>query len=104
MKNDIALLAVGAFALLGACSRTENGDVVVKRPSDVDVKTTQDTLHMPTVTTQDRHDQHAGRRHAEGHADRQQAGRRDQEDRSQGSGHQRSRNSVGNMASRHILR
>jgi hypothetical protein len=45
------LLAAGAMALLGACSRTENGDVVVKRPADVDVKTTQDTLNMPTVGT-----------------------------------------------------
>ena len=45
------LLFVGAFALLGACSRTDNGDVVVKRPVDVDVKTTKDTINVPTVTT-----------------------------------------------------
>jgi 16S rRNA U516 pseudouridylate synthase RsuA-like enzyme len=45
------LLLIGALATLGACSRTENGDVVVKKPVDVDVKTTQDTLHPPTVTT-----------------------------------------------------
>ena len=50
MKKQ-TLLFVGAFALLGACGRTENGDVVVKRPVDVDVKTTKDTLNMPTVTT-----------------------------------------------------
>lgn len=50
MKKQ-TLLFVGAFALLGACGRTENGDLVVKRPVDVDVKTTQDTLHPPTVTT-----------------------------------------------------
>ena len=31
--------------------KEENGDVVVKRPVDVDVKTTQDTLHPPVVTT-----------------------------------------------------
>jgi 16S rRNA U516 pseudouridylate synthase RsuA-like enzyme len=43
------LLAAGAMALLGACSRTESGDVVVKRPSDVDVKTTTDTMHMPSI-------------------------------------------------------
>ena len=51
MRTHTMLLAAGALALVGACSRTENGDVVIKRPSDVDVKTTQDTLHMPTVTT-----------------------------------------------------
>ena len=45
------LLLIGALATLGACSRTENGDVVVKTPVDVDVKTTQDTLHPPTITT-----------------------------------------------------
>jgi len=41
-----AVIAVAA----GACSRTDNGDVVVKRP-EVSVQTTQDTLHPPTVTT-----------------------------------------------------
>lgn len=45
------LLIVACAAALGACGRTESGDVVVKRPADVDVKTTTDTLHMPTVTT-----------------------------------------------------
>ena len=45
------LLFVGAFALLGACSKTENGDIVVKKPVDVDVKTATDTLHPPTITT-----------------------------------------------------
>jgi len=34
----------------GACSRTDNGDVVVKRP-EVSVKTTEDTMRVPTVTT-----------------------------------------------------
>jgi hypothetical protein len=47
----IAAAAATALALLGACSRTDSGDVVVKRPVQVDVKTTQDTLHMPSVTT-----------------------------------------------------
>jgi hypothetical protein len=49
-KQTLLLAAVSALAL-SACKRTENGDVVVDRPADVDVKTTQDTLHMPTVTT-----------------------------------------------------
>ena len=51
MRKRHCLIAAAALALLGACKRTENGDVVVKRPSDVDVKTTPDTLHMPSVTT-----------------------------------------------------
>jgi hypothetical protein len=44
------IVAAGAFALLGACSRTEDGDLVLKRPSDVSVTTSKDTLHMPTLT------------------------------------------------------
>ncbi len=51
MRARTFLPAIGAVAMLGACSRTENGDVVVKRPSNVDVKTTTDTIHMPTFTT-----------------------------------------------------
>jgi hypothetical protein len=50
MKKQ-TLLLVCTMALVGACGRTENGDVVVKRPVDVNVKTTQDTLHPPTLTT-----------------------------------------------------
>ena len=45
------IIAVGAVVLLGACSRTEDGDLVVKRPADVNVTTAKDTLHMPTVTS-----------------------------------------------------
>jgi len=45
-------LTFGAAAVIalatGACSRTENGDVVVKRPV---VSTTEDTMRVPTVTT-----------------------------------------------------
>ena len=51
MHSHKWILATSVVALFGACGRTENGDVVVKRPSDVSVQTTQDTLHMPTVTT-----------------------------------------------------
>ena len=50
MKKQ-TLLFIAAFAVLGACSRTENGDVVVKKPVDVDIKTAQDTWHPPVVTT-----------------------------------------------------
>lgn len=49
MLKQTLLLAAVVFA--GACSKTDNGDVVVKRPADVNVTTTQDTLHMPTVGT-----------------------------------------------------
>jgi hypothetical protein len=51
MRKQTLLLVAGAAALLGACKKTENGDIVVDRPTDVQVKTTQDTLQMPTVTT-----------------------------------------------------
>lgn len=44
------LMLIGALAVMGACSRTENGDVVVKKP-DIDVTTKEDTLHPPTITT-----------------------------------------------------
>ena len=45
------MLGASAIAVIGACSRTDNGDVVVKRPADISVQTKQDTLHMPSVTT-----------------------------------------------------
>jgi hypothetical protein len=51
MRKSNLLLAASALVAIGACSRTENGDVVVKRPADVSVQTTQDTLHMPVVTS-----------------------------------------------------
>ena len=50
MRKQTLLLIVSAFAL-GACSKTENGDLVVKRPADVNVTTTKDTLAMPSVGT-----------------------------------------------------
>ena len=40
---------MAAIGALGACSRTESGDIEMKRPADVDVKTTTDTLNMPSV-------------------------------------------------------
>src|SRR5262245_62107987 len=45
------LLFVAAISALGACSRTESGDIEVKRPADVDVKTTTDTLRLPSIGT-----------------------------------------------------
>jgi len=47
----LATTAIVAIVAVAACSRTENGDVVVKRPSNISVQTTQDTLHMPALTT-----------------------------------------------------
>lgn len=38
------------LAAIGACSRTESGDVVIKRPTKVDVQTTTDTLRIKTKT------------------------------------------------------
>jgi hypothetical protein len=46
----VGAAAAIALAVTGACSRTESGDVVVKRP-EVSVKTTEDTMRLPTVTT-----------------------------------------------------
>ena len=51
MRRSKWLVVASAIALTVACSRTDNGDVVVKRPADVSVQTTQDTLHMPSVTS-----------------------------------------------------
>ena len=51
MRTARLVLAASAIVAIGACSRTENGDVVVKRPAGVSVQTKQDTLHMPSVTT-----------------------------------------------------
>ncbi|MFI5228945.1 MAG: hypothetical protein ACHQWU_07745 [Gemmatimonadales bacterium] len=46
-----AFLVLLLAAAAGACGRTENGDIVVKRPSGMSVQTTQDTLHLPTIGT-----------------------------------------------------
>ena len=45
------LAAIVALGLLGACSRTEDGKVVVERPGEVQVKTTKDTISLPTIGT-----------------------------------------------------
>jgi hypothetical protein len=44
-------MLVAAALVVGACHKDSNGDVVVTRPGDVDIKTTQDTLKMPQVGT-----------------------------------------------------
>ncbi len=50
-SRTLAFSAAAVIALAtAACSRTDNGDVVVKRP-EVSVKTTEDTMRVPTVTT-----------------------------------------------------
>jgi hypothetical protein len=51
MRN-VAILALSAAALLGACKRTDDGKLVIERPGEVDVKMKNDTLHVPTVGTQ----------------------------------------------------
>jgi hypothetical protein len=50
MRARILAAVVGSLAV-GGCSRTESGDVVIKRPSSVDIKTTPETLRAPWVTT-----------------------------------------------------
>jgi len=42
---------VVVLVALGACSRTESGDVVIKRPTKVDVQTTPDTIQLPSIRT-----------------------------------------------------
>ncbi len=49
MRKNNMLLIAGAFALIGACSKTENGNIEVKKP--VGIETQTDTLHPPTLTT-----------------------------------------------------
>ena len=49
--RKLGLVLGAAIIATGACSKTEDGDLVVKRPADVDVQTTQDTLHMPSIGT-----------------------------------------------------
>ena len=52
MHKNSMLLVAGAFAFVAACSKTDNGDVVVQKPVGIDVKTATDTLHPPTVEMQ----------------------------------------------------
>ena len=50
MRTSSTVIAAAAFALLGACSRTESGDVVVKRPVSVEIKTRPDTIRIPGLS------------------------------------------------------
>jgi hypothetical protein len=51
MRTTKTLVFGATIALAtGACSRTESGDVIVKRP-EVSVKTTEDTMRVPSITT-----------------------------------------------------
>jgi hypothetical protein len=45
------LAAAVALGLLGACSRTDDGKVVIERPGDVQISTKKDTVSLPTVGT-----------------------------------------------------
>ena len=44
------LLAV-ALIFCFACSRTKDGRLVIKRPASISVKTTEDTVRVPSITT-----------------------------------------------------
>ena len=48
MQARVFAAIVGALAI-GGCSRTENGDIVVKRPTQITVKTTPDTVRLPSL-------------------------------------------------------
>jgi hypothetical protein len=45
------LMILAAAAALAACGRTNEGDLTVERPGDVDIKTTTDTIKLPDVGT-----------------------------------------------------
>ena len=50
MRTRVLAAVVGILAI-GGCSRTESGDVVVKRPTSVDIKTRPETLRIPSFRT-----------------------------------------------------
>ena len=50
MRAHVLAAVVGILAIDG-CSRTESGDVVIKRPTHVDIKTRPETLKMPSFRT-----------------------------------------------------
>ena len=47
----LSLVTLTTVALLAACSRTDDGKIVIERPGEVQVKMTQDTVHLPTIGT-----------------------------------------------------
>ena len=49
MRTRNAMFVAAAIVALGACSKTPDGDLVVERPGDVDVKMTTDTLKLPEI-------------------------------------------------------
>jgi hypothetical protein len=49
MRAPVLAIAV-ALAAVGGCSKTESGDIVVKRPTSVNVQTTPETLRLRTRT------------------------------------------------------
>ena len=49
MLRSIMITSAVALLALGACGRTDDGDVVIERPGDVDVRTTKDTLRTPDI-------------------------------------------------------
>jgi hypothetical protein len=49
MRAGILAMAA-AVAAIGGCSKTQSGDIVVKRPTSVNVQTTPETLRLRTRT------------------------------------------------------
>ena len=48
MRTRNTLLAAVALMALGACSKTDDGGIIVEKPT---VGTTTDTIHPPTIGT-----------------------------------------------------
>jgi hypothetical protein len=45
------LIVVTTLAIVSACSRTDDGKIVVDRPGEVEVKIKKDTINVPTIGT-----------------------------------------------------
>jgi len=45
------LIVVTTLAIASACSRTDDGKIVVDRPGEVEVKIKKDTINVPTIGT-----------------------------------------------------
>jgi len=47
----LSLVTLTTIALLAACSRTDDGKIVIERPGEVQVRMTHDPVHLPTIGT-----------------------------------------------------
>lgn len=49
--RKLIVVALTSIALTASCKRTDDGKLVIDRPGEIDVKTTSDTLHLPSIGT-----------------------------------------------------